>query len=191
MKTSFLTLMILIVICCSPSSPKQNEDRVKELEKQATIIKSLKEKYQINEEIQDSHSPLNLYTIDLNEYMTSQYQILTDFSIHDFYEKDSTKYVKIISDHLFFEMLLELELSGENYQRFRKHDDKYYNTSILVYSVSDVKKADFILSTLGNPDPRIYEDAKDDYFSISLPDSGINDIFLVKGRLIELVIPNE
>ena len=187
MKNLCLVFLISTFVCCTPSNSKQKEIKAIEIEKQATI-KSLKEKYRINEEIQDDHSPLNLYTIDFDKYLKSQYQILTDFSIHDFYEKDSTKYVKIVSDHLFFEMQLELELTDESYELFRRNDDKYYNTSILVYSVSDVKKADFILSMLPGPDPQIYEDAGADYFSVSLPDSGIDDIFLVKGKLIDLII---
>src|SRR5690606_26732458 len=185
MKTTFLTLMIIAVTCCSPSNSRQNE--IKAREKEATI-KALMEKYGINDQIRGDYSSLNLYTIDSNKYMKSKYQILTDFSIHDFYEKDSIKYVKIVSIALFIKMQLELKLTDENYELFRKNDDNFYNSSIIVYSVSALRKADFIITALAGPDPSKYEDFDENYFSVSLADSGIDNLFLVNGKLIELVV---
>ena len=182
-----LVLLITLLFGCTPNNTRQKKNDAKELEKQA-IVESLKVKYDVEEKNIDEHDNwLNLYTIDFKEYMTSHYQILSDFSIHDFYEKDSIKYVKIISDHLLIEILLELELTDENYKLFRENDDKFYNSSIIVYSVSGVRKADFIISALAGPDPSKYEDFDENYFSVALPDPGIDDIFLVKGKLIELV----
>ena len=138
-------MLISILFACKPNEEKKIEDvdNSKELIKQEKkkVIDSLVKKYDIKYIWDSLRNEQFKYTIDFKPVISSKYQLISEYTIADIYEKDSSEFIILNIDNdptLYF----NLPISREQKIKFKEADDDTVSTGnlILIVSITDLKK---------------------------------------------------
>lgn len=170
MKNKFLLLILLTFTFSCNENPKEN---VKNSDAKTDTTR-LPEKY--NMALSFDTIQKICYTIDFENMLFSDYQILSNFIINDIYKHNSEYFIKIESFITLQDFYFELKISESELKKIREEmpDYGFITESVLVMKIDTINKIDFIL-----------ESTEDD-FSIDLGTNGFGS-FLCKGKVIEFI----
>lgn len=118
------------------------------------------------------------HSIDYQPVLNTQYQLINNFSISDIYTKNGSTYT-FITVGLFEKIYFELECTQEQIDLLRNkktYSDNSQNETLLIVSVSEIKKINFPVTIEYYDDDFNYSTESDD-----------EEGFKANGRLVDLV----
>lgn len=179
-----IIILLSILIACKPSKEKKTKDennskkliRQQEMKK---VVDSLVLKYDIKYIWDSLDWKQYHYTIDFKPVINSKYQLISKYSIDDFYEKDTSEYISIETHRP--EYYFDFPISKEQKKIILQTSDSwgFKNNTILVVSINDIRKIK--LEIKGEVEG---EDEDDKSAIINLENSYS---FIGKGKIIDIV----
>ncbi|MEO7315889.1 MAG: hypothetical protein ABIW47_11925 [Ginsengibacter sp.] len=175
-KSIVISFISIIFFSCSDhvlDNKKKEQSEIK-----TKIIDSLSSKYGIfyRWDTLDGFKNRNIYTIDFNKVIKSNYQIIEKFRITDIYDVDSVKHVSIVTGIIgsFY-----LDFVTSEYQRVQlAQKDKDF---ILVVSIPELKKIKYVIEphTVGK---------ENEFIDLNIHYS---QKFIGKGKIIDIISVNK
>lgn len=145
-----ITSIILLFVAFSCNSKRSTE--INSIKSNRDILMSeLTEKYNVALSF-DTIIIDKMYSIDFENLMKDNFQIIDGFYIKDIYEKDSEKHIKVEPFISFPKFYFDLKISDSIYQIIRESSSSYglYLEYILVFKTNYVRKIDFVIEGSSN-----------------------------------------
>ncbi len=176
-KAIYIVLALITLMACEMKNNKSDKEKEYDIQqnKRDILMSELTNEFAIKYSIDTLKYN---YSIEFEEVLKTDYQLISSFIIHDIYIKDSLTYITIRVFPIPF-IYLNLRISQSQAKLFSSCKDNFFffNDGVLIVKLFDIKKIDLTLESYPE-----YEG-----FSIEFKDSRS---FLGKGEIIEAHIIN-
>ncbi|MFT5253355.1 MAG: hypothetical protein ACI87N_002388 [Flavobacteriales bacterium] len=173
-----ISFILLALISCGRSDKVTDKEEQEELQKQQKeqIISELTDKFSVDYSIDTLRYN---YSIQFEDVLKSEYQMISRFRIHDIYNNDSISFIKIETG-LFPTYYLNLSIPEKEQKKLLALDKSYYSraNAVLIVKLQEIKKIDLSLDSYPEDE---------EYCSLEFESSRS---FLGKGQVIQVYVLN-
>jgi hypothetical protein len=177
-KAIYIVLALITLMACETKNAKQGKEKEYDIlqNKRDSLMSELTNKYAIKYSLDTLDYN---YSIEFEELLKSDYQLISRFMINDIYKKDSLIYIKL-RVFAFTNIYLNLTISQNQARKILSNKDNFFffNEGVLIVKLFDIKKIDLTLESYPEDEG---------YCSIEFENSMS---FLGKGEIIETHIIN-